>query len=94
MGRSSERQRDAKSNEELKKTLRTSGFAIFFFKFFRGFFKVFASFFEFSELLGPAWTFSDAFGWVWMRLDPFGSTRTRSENFRKIGRIILGFRHF
>ena len=55
---------------------------------FAKFLRVFASFLRFSELLGPAWTCSDVFRWIWMRLDEFGSTRTRSENFWKIGRKI------
>ena len=53
---------------------------------FRNFFEVFAcfcSFFQFSDLLGPAGTCSDLLGPVRMHLDAFGCIRELSENFEK-----------
>ena len=53
--------------------------------------RVFARFFKFRDLLGPAWTCSDAKGYIRMRLDAFECILTRSK--RKTVRN-FSFRNF
>ena len=61
-------------------------FAKMFANFSRDFhkcFEVFASFFKFSDLLGPVRTCSDALGCVRMHSDASGCVRMRSDTFGK-----------
>ena len=68
---------------------------------FLTFLQMLASFFKFSDLLGPAGTRLDAFGCIWMHLDAFrcirkfseilGNVSTKKRNFRSVRTFFEGF---